>query len=250
MEFIVPLLTSAGISPSAAKVYLTLLELGRSSADSIAKRAGMYKANTYDALQRLQEQGFVTTLTEANKRFFVPTSPEKLPQLVDEQKKQQDAQLDTLKEELQKILPQLQAKYESIKETELFEVYRGRKAYKAVLNEISAEKPREWKGFGNLQVQEYFPVEFQRWFKHVHIRLFSQQQTAVQKRLIEARKTSNAEICWLPKEIFMPIVWTIYGKNLLIIMYEPDIILLRIQSTDVVKTFSQQFEYLWKKNKK
>ena len=144
-------------------------------------------------------------------------------------------------------MPRLQAEYESVKEKEVFEIYRGRKAYKALMNEIVSEKPTSWKGFGNLQVQSYFPLEFQRWFKHVHLRLFAKQSSDVEERLRQARKTTKVNLIWLPEEVYMPIVWVIFGNNVLIIIYEPDLIVLRIASKQVVKTFSQQFDHLWKK---
>ena len=51
------ILQQFNISPTAAKVYLALLELGKSSADKIAKRAETYKANVYQALEKLAEVG-------------------------------------------------------------------------------------------------------------------------------------------------------------------------------------------------
>ena len=65
----------------------------------------------------------------------------------------------------------------------------------------------------------------------------------------EAEKTTKVDVIWLPKEVYMPIVWVVFGENVLIIIYEPDIILMRIKSEQVVKTFSNQFDYLWGKYK-
>lgn len=77
--------------------------------------------------------------------------------------------------------------------------------------------------------------------------LFSTKTPEVLARLEEAKKFAAVEISWLPKEIFMPVVWVVFGENVLIIIYEPEIIVLRIKSSQVVSTFSNQFEYLWKK---
>ncbi len=244
---VVDLLQKLDISPTAAKVYLALLELGKASVDKIAKRAGTYKANTYDALEKLADIGLATHLFEGNKKFFIPTSPEKMPQIIADREEKRKTVFDELKKEMNVVLPQLLAKYNSVKEKELFEIYRGRKAYKAIMNEIVKEKPRFWKGFGNLQVQEFFPIEFQRWFKNITITLFSTEEQVVKDRLKEARKTCKTEISWLPQEVYMPIVWVIFGNNVLIIIYEPDILLMRIKSEQITKTFSNQFNYLWKK---
>lgn len=241
------LLQKFNLSPTASKVYLALLELGRASADKIAKRAGTYKANVYQALEKLAEVGLATHIFEDNKRLFLPTSPEKLPNVLDELERKQQEKIQTLREDLDILMPQLKAKYNSVKEKELFEVYRGRRAYKAVIQEILKEKPKVWKGFGNFQIQEAFPIEYQRWFRKVPFKLFSTKTKKVEKLRKEAAKTCDVSVTWLPKEVYMPIVWVVFGKNVLIIIYEPDLIMMRIKSTKVVKTFSSQFDYLWKK---
>ncbi|MBI5002423.1 hypothetical protein HZC31_03500 [Candidatus Woesearchaeota archaeon] len=46
----IALLQHLELSPTAAKVYIALLELGKASADKIAKKAGTYKANVYETL--------------------------------------------------------------------------------------------------------------------------------------------------------------------------------------------------------
>ena len=241
------ILQKFNISPTAAKVYLALLELGKSSADKIAKRAGTYKANVYQALEKLAEVGLATHIFEENKRFFIPTNPEKIPSVLKEMERKQQEKMQLLRKDINKLMPQLKAKYNSIKEKELFEVYRGRKAYKAIIEEILREKPKVWKGFGNFQIQEAFPIEYQRWFRKVPFRLFSTKTKEVEKLKKEAEKTCDVKVTWLPKEVYMPIVWVVFGNNVLIIIYEPDLILLRIKSEKVVKTYSSQFDYLWKK---
>ena len=51
----------------------------------------------------------------------------------------------------------------------------------------------------------------------------------------------------MPDEVIMPVVWTLFGTNLLIIIYEPELIVVRIRAREVVKSFNTQFDYLWKK---
>ncbi len=243
----VTLLEEFGLSKTSAKVYLAMLELGQASADKIAKRAGTYKANVYDAIEKLEEFGLSTYIYEGNKRLFIPTNPEKLPSILEEVKRKELERIKNLQEDINKIMPQFKAKYGSIKEKELFEVYRGRKAYKLVIEEILKEKPDVWKGFGNFQIQEAFPIEYQRWFKNCPFRLFSTKTKKVQKLKAEAEKTCDVQVTWLPKEVYMPIVWVVFGNNVLIIIYEPDLIMMRIKSEKVVKTYSSQFDHLWKK---
>ena len=241
------ILTQFNLSPTSAKVYLALLELGKSSADKIAKKIGNYKANVYDALERLMEKGLVTAISEGNKKLYLPTNPEKLLQVIQEAKQEKIKEYGILEESIQKIIPELLAKYTSKKEKDIFEIYKGKQGYRAMLTEIVKEKPKYWKGFGNLQVQEYFPYDFPKWFKNVKFTLFSVKSETFLKRLKEARRLTKVEIKFLPEEMYMQIVWTVFGDNLLILIYEPEIIALRIKSESIVKTFSSQFDYLWKK---
>jgi len=244
----VEIIRKFGLSDTAARVYLALLELGKASADKIAKRVGTYKANTYDALDRLIEIGLASYIIEGKKRLFIPTSPEKLKDSAEEAKQRADDNHETLKNDLERIMPKLSAKYRSVSQKEIFEIYVGKKAYMSLIREILREKPKFWKGFGNLQVQEFFPGEFRSWFRQTKFMLFSNRNETVMNRLKEAKKTTSVKIIWLPEEVQMEVVWTLFGENLLILIYEPDIISIRIKSKRVVKTFSQQFDYLWKKH--
>ena len=58
---------------------------------------------------------------------------------------------DNLKKEIEGIMPQLAAKYQSVKDKDLFEIYKGRKGYRAMILDILREKPTFWKGFGNFR---------------------------------------------------------------------------------------------------
>ena len=193
--------------------------------------------------------GMVTYIIEGKKKRYIPTSPEKLVNAAEQAKQREIERYDALKTDLQRIIPQLITRYNSVKEKDLFEVYQGPKGCRAMINEILKEKPPYWKGFGNLQIQEFFPNEFKRWFKNTTFMLFSTKTDTVIARAREARKTTKVKIIWLPKEMYMQIVWTVFGDNLLIIIYEPEMIVLRIKSEQVVKTFKEQFYYLWKKHK-
>ena len=243
------ILRKFGLSQTASKVYIALLELGKASADKIAKRVGTYKANVYDALERLIDVGLASYVIEENKKLYIPTDPEKLVLTAEESKQKAIDNFEELKNDIQKIMPNLTAKYNSIKEKEIFEVYKGRKGYKAMLMDILGENPKFWKGFGNLQVQEYFPYDFPKWFKNTKFQLFSTKTPEFLKRLEEAKTATKIEIMYIPEDLYMPVVWTLFGNNLLILIYEPDIIALRIKSDQIVKSFSNQFDYLWKKHK-
>ncbi len=242
------LLLRLNLSPTAAKVYLALVESGKSTADTIAKKAHTYKANAYDALARLEHIGLVTSHIEHKKRFFIATNPQKIESILDEKEHQEILKFELTRRSLQEALPKLLAAYNSTKEKDSFEIYRGKQAYKSLITEIVKENPAYWKGFGNLQIYDLFHLEFQRWFKKIPIKLFSTKSDPVIRRAEEVKEITNIEVKWLPKEIYMPIVWVVFGDNLLIVVYEPEIVVIRIKSKQIVGTFSNQFDYLWGKS--
>jgi predicted transcriptional regulator len=239
-------MAALGVSPTGVKVYWALLELGKSSADAVALRAGTYKANAYQALEKLEGLGLVSTVMEGRKRQFMATDPRKLENALDEWRDAQSKRYDSLKTSLDSVMPRMFSAFGSVKASDEFEVYRGRKAYRALILDILKEKPSSWKGFGNLQVLEFFPLDFTKWFRSVKIRLFSTRTPEMEDRLKTARKTTDTQVQWLPPQMHMPIVWTVFGGNLLILIYQPDIIALRIRSNDIAQTFTNQFDYLWK----
>src|SRR3989338_7633810 len=99
----ISLLQKLDISPTASKVYIALLELGKSSADKIAKRAGTYKANAYDALERLMEAGLASSITEGNKKLYLPTNPEKLISVAEEAKQNALESYESLKADITRV---------------------------------------------------------------------------------------------------------------------------------------------------
>ena len=154
-----------------------------------------------------------------------------------------------MRKTVHEVLQKLETLYTSTKAKDTFEVYRGKQAYKTLIAEIVREKPAYWKGFGNLQIYDLFHLEFHRWFKDIPIKLFSAKSDVVLRRFEEAKASADIEIKWLPQELHMPVVWVVFGNNLLIVIYEPEIIVMRIKSKQIVETFSSQFDYLWGERK-
>ena len=71
--------------------------------------------------------------------------------------------------------------------------------------------------------------EEENYLKVTLLRLFSTKTKKIQKLKAEAEKTCDVQVTWLPKEVYMPIVWVVFGNNVLIIIYEPDLIIMRIK---------------------
>ncbi|MFH1392600.1 MAG: helix-turn-helix domain-containing protein [bacterium] len=97
-------LQNLGLSEKEANVYLAALELGSSSIQKIARKAGVNRATTYVMIESLIKKGMVSSFEQGKKRFFAATHPSQLLRLI----KQKESDIHVLRENLEKdLLPQL-----------------------------------------------------------------------------------------------------------------------------------------------
>ncbi|MFC1697052.1 TrmB family transcriptional regulator [Nanoarchaeota archaeon] len=78
MEETEKILYDIGFKKNEAKVYLSLVKLGESTACKIADVSKIYRANVYEALENLIKKGVVTYIIKKNVKHFYATDPENL----------------------------------------------------------------------------------------------------------------------------------------------------------------------------
>ncbi len=96
-------LQNIGLSDKEAKVYLANLELGQSSVQNIAKKAGVNRATTYVILNSLIKKGLCSTFEQDKKTLYVASDPNLLEGVFEVQKKE----LEEKQRYFQTIVPQL-----------------------------------------------------------------------------------------------------------------------------------------------
>ena len=69
------ILKEIGLTDYEAEIYMTLLQYGQISAYKLAKKTGLYKQAVYDALNRLTEKGFVSSVKEGKPQLYKSTNP-------------------------------------------------------------------------------------------------------------------------------------------------------------------------------
>src|SRR3990167_4868713 len=84
--FMLKELQDIGLSEKESRVYLAALELGRATADQLAKQAKIKRPTTYVQLESLMKMGLMSTYEEDKKAYFAPESPELLRRLLHKQK--------------------------------------------------------------------------------------------------------------------------------------------------------------------
>lgn len=129
------LLEELGLTKSEIAVYFALLDLGVSTTGPIIQRARIASGKAYLVLDRLVQKGLVTHVIRENTKYYHAANPERLLGYLHE--KQHD--LMNKEKELQKVLPELKARYTQRVERSKAEVYEGIKGFKTLYSEILKE---------------------------------------------------------------------------------------------------------------
>jgi len=97
-------LQEIGLNEKEAKIYIALLELGKSTAQDISKKSGVNRATTYFILENLMKKGLASAENQDKKQMFLPEDPSQITAIIDQQK----AELDRKKERLGSLVRQLE----------------------------------------------------------------------------------------------------------------------------------------------
>lgn len=125
-------LQELGLSEKEAKVYLANLELGSSSVQDIARKAGVNRPTTYVQIESLITKGLSSSLIRGKKRYFNAESPEQLERLLDIQTKK----IEDKKDNLKSILPELKNIFNLSEEKPKVRFFEGLEGFRAMQLDI------------------------------------------------------------------------------------------------------------------
>ena len=105
-------LLTFGLSNKEADVYLSAMQLGLSSVQEIAEKAGLNRTTTYGYIKGLISRGLMSVVESRGRLSYTATKPEQLKTLTE----QQEQQLRRRREALDGLLPQLESIYNLAKD--------------------------------------------------------------------------------------------------------------------------------------
>src|SRR3989338_2798739 len=118
-------LEQLGLTKNQSLVYLSLLKLGSTTAQSIIKESGLHRSRVYDSLERLEDLGLVSYVVKDFKKYFQAANPEKLLDYVDEKK-----------EIVSQLIPELKKLEGMKKEVINASIYKGKEGIKTIHSEM------------------------------------------------------------------------------------------------------------------
>jgi sugar-specific transcriptional regulator TrmB len=241
-------LKKIGLSENEAKIYLALLEIGNSTAQQVAQKAGLKRPTTYVQLESLMKRGLVTSFEKGVKTLFRAEDPEHLNQVLEKEKEEQKEKVGTL----EKILPGLGNLYLSAGERPRVRFFEGIDGIKTAHDEFLKTRAELIKSLMNADdILEIFPSHRENYVP-------KRVQKGIRSKLIytstkgdflkESDQKMLRESKFVPKDKF-PFAGEIavYNKSIAVSIFHKRPFGIIIESDDMAKSFEAVFDLLWEK---
>lgn len=234
------LLQKLGFSPNESKVYLAALEMGVSSVQDIAEKAGVKRTTGYSVLSYLVNRGVVAKTKVKGRTRFVSEPPQRLLTLINE-----------LEQGIKKSLPELEAIYNKKEAKPKITFFEGKQAVQQVYDDTLNEKPAEileWNT--NAYFEGKAEVDPDYIGKRIKLGIRAKRIAGAgsiwdtKHRYLDEKELSQTLI--LPKEIFNPQVEVnIYNNKVALLNYAESMSVI-IESKPIADAMRQAYELSWK----
>lgn len=198
------LLRGIGLSQNEARIYEALLHTGEASVQTISLKSKVHRRNVYDSLSKLLEKGLASEVFINGEKHFKAINPRRLLELLKEKE-----------ETVNKVLPEMQLKYEAVEEKEEAYLYRGIEGFKNYLQDILKTRETVYiigaKAFWLDKRLQHFIPRFQRERKRLGIKFVHLFDYEVKEQKSEILKLVGKPYKFLPKKYSSPAAVDIFG---------------------------------------
>lgn len=241
------ILEDVGLSKNEAKVYVTLLKTGLTTIGEITKRSGVHRRNVYDSIDRLIEKGLAGSIIIEKKKYFEPTDPSRILNLVDEEKNK----IRKISENVNLFLPELLHAHRMSKEKTGVIVRKGVKGIISVLDEVIRTKEE------NLIIGAHRPPDL----LSIYLEGFHKKRikAGIKSKLIfnvddikRAKKLSKipfTDIRIMPKKYEGGTAINIFGDTVAILTWSDPMAII-IKDIVIAENFRIYFKLLWNVSRK
>jgi HTH-type transcriptional regulator, sugar sensing transcriptional regulator len=233
-------LRELNLSDKEVKVYLSVLMLGQSSVNSVAKKSNLNRVTTYDVLKALLEKGFASYVIISGIKHFEAVDPSKF---IDSLKEKQ--------EKIQSVLPELETIKTSLTKKPQIEIYEEINGLKSIFNDVLKENKETW-FIGDPKMIETLEFYFPHFIKQKRKQnIFSKVITLNCPSMRKYKKQSSKKYLnmkFIKERIYMTKI--LYGSKIAFLTFkEKNYVGILIDNEDITKTEKALFENLWKNSK-
>ncbi|OGC86631.1 hypothetical protein A2949_00015 [Candidatus Adlerbacteria bacterium RIFCSPLOWO2_01_FULL_54_21b] len=239
-------LQDIGLSEKEAKVYLAALEIGRATADQLAKQAKIVRSTTYVQIESLMQKGLMSTYEEGKKTYFSPESPEYLKRIFDLKKREFEAR----EKELNDFLPDLVRKFEGAGERPVVRFFSGKEGITAMREEVlGLKKGEEYliifsrdslaHIYSQKELDDFSDKRAKRGIKSRYIYTREGGKSTSEVPADTARRYISPERLPMQSDIF------VYRNSVAIMALKGPIFGIVVESKEVADSFRAMFSVLW-----
>ena len=237
------ILEELGLTKTEIKMYLTLLELGSSSAGKILSKSKLPNSTVHRGLNSLIEKGLINFILNGRRKVYQATDPENFFEFMEDKKRR-----------FQEILPELKEKQKSSEKKEKASIYQGIRGIKEVYNIMINAKGKEYNTFGGGSVT--VEIMGDSWWLNLHKRrvannLKSRQifDKTVRKIGKDIEKNPLTKIKYVDEKFAQFQETVIVGDFVAIAVFSEDPYAFLIHDKNVANSYRKHFELLWKSAK-
>src|SRR3989344_7811754 len=230
------LMQQCGMGANEAKTYLGLLELGSSSAGTIAKHIRLHRPNVYQSLERLLERGLVSYVGKKQARIFTAASPERL--LI---------QLREHQQQIEQLLPQLLIRKHLTQQGKV-QIFEGLPAVRQLFEQwLQTGEPILAFGIPEIAKASIGPFldQFHRRRIRKKIMMRHIYNENAQERIQWLNSLPNTAARYLPKEYNAVCATQICGNSVTLIHWSAQPLIISIEHKEIADTYRKYFEVLW-----
>lgn len=239
------ILGQIGLTKSEINVYLALLELGSSSTGKIVDTSGASSSKVYEILDRLMQKGLVSFIIKSGVKYFEAAPPERIMDYL----KEKETTLNQQKQELKRIIPELELKRQLSKYKSEATIYKGMKGLEtAYYSALKLLKPSDEMlviaGPSRSETINRFFVKFskERARRKVQMRAIWNERAKGELRTLP-EKNPLSEVKYIPQTTSSSV--EIFKNRVLIFPKTKDPLVISIDSEEVADSFRVQFEMWW-----
>lgn len=240
-EEIIENLKCLSLTSNEIKVYLTLTRTGVSTAYNIAKKSGVFKANTYEIMKKLLKKGLINEKTISDKVYYESNDPKFLLEIV-----------KGMKEDVESIIPKLRLIQKESDEDSSSNIYNGTSSFITLLYQfLDFNEPIYVYGapkyayeIMKYQLKEYHNIRIRSKIKMYHIYNFE----AVD-RVKKLRKLKYTYARTLPELYDSEVSTNICGDLVVFVVWKPPIKIIKIKEKMMSDAYKKYFNILWKNAK-
>jgi len=236
---IIDVLEFIGLHKNERLIYLDLLKAGPSTAVDIAKRTHIHRPNTYDALRKLMEKGFIAQTKTLQKNLFKAMDAEKIKDYIEQKKN-----------DVISIIPTIKEFSKTVTFKEEIQINKGVFAAREAMLDL-LEMNKEILVFGAVKqavdvLGFGFLKEFHKKRMKKKINMRHVYNADAMDRIKYLNKMKYTQAKYLPKNYDAVVLTLICGDTVLIIIFSTPLSIITIMQQEIAETYRRYFEVSWK----